>query len=111
MNRSVGMAYTPFTGYDENADLIFNDRPVGVGRNSARGAPWLTLGGRVGYTIPVGRGAGQRPYRLEIFLQGANWANRPNYIGYTGVMTSPFFHQPTAVMNPRIVRTGVNIFF
>lgn len=31
--------------------------------------------------------------------------------GYSGIMTSPFFMQPTGVQNPRKVDMGVNISF
>ena len=33
---SSGTPYTIQTGFDDNGDLIFNDRPAGVGRNTAR---------------------------------------------------------------------------
>jgi hypothetical protein len=47
--------YTVRTGFDDNGDLIFNDRPAGVGRNSARGAPQWSLNSSFTYTIPFGR--------------------------------------------------------
>src|SRR5918993_3095724 len=36
-NYNSANPYTIRTGYDDNADLIFNDRPVGVTRNTERG--------------------------------------------------------------------------
>ena len=36
VNASTGTPYTITTGRDDNGDLIFNDRPSGVGRNTAR---------------------------------------------------------------------------
>src|ERR1051326_6032131 len=38
-NASSASPYTILSGFDTNGDLIFNDRPAGVGRNSARGSP------------------------------------------------------------------------
>ena len=40
MSRSTAQAAAPYTirsGVDTNGDLIFNDRPAGVGRNTLRG--------------------------------------------------------------------------
>ena len=37
--------------------------------------------------------------------------NHNNYVGYSGVITSPFFGQPTNVMNPRKVELGVRFGF
>ena len=36
-NTASGNPYTIRTGFDENGDLIYNDRPDGVGRNTERG--------------------------------------------------------------------------
>jgi transcriptional regulator len=38
INGASAAPYTIRTGLDDNGDLVFNDRPAGVGRNSARGA-------------------------------------------------------------------------
>src|SRR5262249_7872092 len=38
-NLQAGNVYTIRTGLDDNGDLIFNDRPAGVERNTLRGAP------------------------------------------------------------------------
>ena len=34
LNASTGTPYTITTGHDDNGDLVFNDRPAGVGRNT-----------------------------------------------------------------------------
>jgi hypothetical protein len=39
--------YTIITGTDDNGDGVVNDRPAGVGRNSARGAPRYEMSVRV----------------------------------------------------------------
>jgi hypothetical protein len=50
-------------------------------------------------------------YRMQFFVNIQNVTNRPNYIGYSGVYTSPFFGQPTAVANPRKVDIGMSFQF
>ena len=38
MQVSSALPYNITTGVDDNGDTVFNDRPLGVERNSARGA-------------------------------------------------------------------------
>ena len=49
--------YTVTTGFDDNGDTIFTDRPAGVERNSERGDGVVDLGLRLSYRL----GFGQRP--------------------------------------------------
>jgi len=46
-----------------------------------------------------------------VYLSGQNLLNRANYVGYSGVATSPFFGQPTNVMNPRKLQAGLRFGF
>lgn len=46
--------YTITTGMDDNGDTVFNDRPAGVRRNSARGASQWNLNLRVSRTVNLG---------------------------------------------------------
>ena len=46
--------YNIITGYDDNGDTIPNDRPQGVGRNSARGAAHWDLSTRLGWSFSFG---------------------------------------------------------
>ena len=126
-----GTPYTITTGVDNNGDLIFNDRPAGVGRNTVR-TPWqLTWSSNLSYSIAFGTpaisriqergGGGDRGdrnagpttgrYRLVFTLQAQNLTNRANYVGFSGVMTSPFFEQATAVANPRKIDFGMSFRF
>lgn len=50
-----GAPYNITTGRDGNGDTVVNDRPIGVGRNSARGDSTFTLGGMLSYAIGFGR--------------------------------------------------------
>jgi Carboxypeptidase regulatory-like domain len=130
-----GTPYTITTGQDGNGDGVFNDRPSGVARNSARTAPQWDLGLRVSYAIGFGppasqaggqrvtvmmggggvqggfSGGGERRYRIEFYAAADNVTDHHNLIGYSGVETSPFFGQPTSVLNPRRIELGVRFAF
>ena len=47
----------------------------------------------------------------SFYVQAQNLTNHNNYAGYSGVMTSPFFGQPTLVLNPRKVDLGMQFQF
>ncbi|MBA3638069.1 MAG: hypothetical protein M3541_06025 [Acidobacteriota bacterium] len=49
--------------------------------------------------------------RVELFVSGTNLLNTVNHIGYSGVMTSRFFAQPTAAMAARRIDVGVRMGF
>lgn len=137
-----GSPYNITTGRDDNRDGLFNDRPAGVPRNSARTDAQWDLGGRLSYswgfgtrgqsggsggpgtaTVVMGGGGGgamaagfgggaaDKRFRIELYLSGQNLLNRANYVGYSGVITSPFYGQPTNVMNPRRLQMGVRFGF
>jgi hypothetical protein len=53
-NYSSALPYTITTGLDDNGDTVFNDRPAGVGRNSARGASQWTVNLRVNRSFGFG---------------------------------------------------------
>ncbi|MDP2053680.1 MAG: hypothetical protein Q8L75_08595, partial [Acidobacteriota bacterium] len=55
MQGSSALPYTITTGFDANGDTVFNDRPAGVSRNSARGKMTYDIGGRLSYSIGFGR--------------------------------------------------------
>jgi hypothetical protein len=135
-----GTPYNITTGLDNNRDGVFNDRPAGVGRNSALTAGQWDLGARVSYAIGFGEqsqasggsqrvtvviggpgggmptggfsgGADTKRYRIEFYAAAQNVTNHSNYTGYSGVVTSPFFGQPTTVLNPRKVELGMRFGF
>jgi Carboxypeptidase regulatory-like domain len=62
-------------------------------------------------SMPGGGGADSKRIRLEVFAGASNLLNVVNPIGYSGVMTSPFFMQPTAAMPARKIDFGVKIGF
>jgi hypothetical protein len=135
--------YNVTTGRDDNGDGVFNDRPAGVSRNSARGAENFEIGGRLSYGIgfgprraagaaggggqtvivttglggggamaaEFGGGAGDRRFRLDLYISGQNLLNRTNYTSFSGVLTPPLFGQPTSAGTPRRVQLGVRLGF
>jgi hypothetical protein len=136
VNTSSGAPYSIRTGRDENGDLVFNDRPAGVGRNTRRAATQWTINPVIGYTFAFGRnpttlppgiaviggGAGGAPtvqsfsqgnarYRLQVFLMAQNITNHANFVGYSGTLTSRFFGRPTAVAGTRKVDMGIQLSF
>jgi hypothetical protein len=108
-----GPLYTLTTGFDDNGDGFVSDRPVGVGLRSLRGAGQASASARIQYALPLGDagGSGQPRYRMNVFVNVQNLTNRQNLGGYSGVMTSPFFMQPTFASNPRRVDIGLGMTF
>ncbi|MEY2505546.1 MAG: hypothetical protein QOG27_1826 [Verrucomicrobiota bacterium] len=133
------LPYNVTTGFDSNGDSIINDRPVGVGRNSARGASRWEIGGRLSWgkdfgpeqlaaaggplvrMVRMGGGDGAaapslpgnstRRFRLELYAQVFNLLNHTNLGGFSGVQTSPFFGQATSAQAPRRMELGMRFNF
>jgi hypothetical protein len=129
------------TGYDSNRDTFFNDRPEGVARNSARGAGQVNLSMRLSWSrgfghrsspaglqtivrikldgsggmpdMPMGRppGAANAAVRLQLYAQATNVVNRTNPTAFVGVLTSPFFGQPSMALPPRRLEAGLRLGF
>jgi hypothetical protein len=133
---NAGSYYTIRTGFDDNGDLIFNDRPAGVGRNTERGTAQINGEMFLNYTIGFGRQTTTPPmggvmimerggamsatmmqmpaaprYRLNIGVIISNPTNRANYGGYNGVMTSKLFRQPTSASGVRTIRFNMGLSF
>jgi hypothetical protein len=54
-NYNSGNPYTIRTGTDDNGDLVFNDRPIGVARNTERAASQMNISANASYTLSLGR--------------------------------------------------------
>lgn len=121
-----GSPYTITTGLDDNGDGINNERPAGVGRNTARGTATknldltLTWGVGIGQRAPVegtaparGRGSNRtnNTFRVEVYARATNVLNLVNPQRFSGVMTSPFFGMATAAAAPRRVVIGTRVSF
>src|SRR4029078_12621276 len=53
-NAASAPPYTIRSGFDTNGDLVFNDRPDGVGRNSARAVGQWSMNGFFTYSWQFG---------------------------------------------------------
>jgi Carboxypeptidase regulatory-like domain/TonB dependent receptor len=132
------LPYNITTGFDNNGDTVINDRPFGVGRNSARGASRWEIGSRLSWgkdfgpeqqqtggpqirMVRIGGGDGAAPpsigmgatkkYRLEFYAQAFNLLNHANLGAFSGVQTSPFFGQATSAQSPRRIELGMRFNF
>ena len=134
-NASTGTPYSITTGRDDNGDLVYNDRPAGIGRNTQWTPRQWTVNGNFFYTLAIGKKTVQTPggitgitirngvvdvttggaapprYRIGISANVQNLTNHTNYTGYSGTMTSPFFLQPQNVLNTRKVDVSLNFSF
>jgi hypothetical protein len=135
LNGSSAPPLTIRTGFDDNGDLVFNDRPAGVSRNSARtrgqfnsnanfsyaftlGKKQVTTGGGVqisggpaGLTVNPTGTQSQPRYRLNIAVNIQNLFNQPVYSGFSGAMNSEFFLQPTRADGVRRITVNANVSF
>jgi hypothetical protein len=135
-----GAAYNITTGRDDNNDGVINDRPAGVGRNSARGEGYWNLSSmritrQIGFGPRPGGAGGGRPlnaaaqgprgggnaggfnnnnsrYSVEFFINAQNPLNRVIPVAYGGNQSSSqFFQKVTAVQNARRVNLGLSLRF
>ena len=130
--------YDITTGRDDNGDTVSNDRPAGVTRNTGLGRAQVDLGLRLSWGLAFGGaapppagpqvrivrgdsadplsgmggvdGAGKR-YAIELYGQAYNALNHFNALNFSGVVTSPFFGQPTSAAPPRRVEIGARLNF
>jgi len=139
LRAQSGSPYNITTGFDNNGDGLFNDRPAGISRNAARGGWQVDLGGRLSYAIGFGKpraqtgpggqqiaitmgsgggmaagfggGAADKRVRIEFYASGQNLLNRVNYTAYSFVQTSPFYGRAIAAAQPRKFQVGVRVGF
>jgi hypothetical protein len=130
MRAQSAAPYNITTGLDENRDGQTNERPAGVGRNSARGDSTVNLDMGIVWERSVGRrtplnaqrGGGGRDgggnarapegmFRFEIFVRASNVLNLVNPQNFSGVSTSPFFGRATSAAAPRRLVLGMRAFF
>jgi len=103
---ATGVPFNVLAGSDLNFDTNNNDRPSGVGRNSARQPSTATVDLRVSRLFRIGT------QRLEAILEGFNLFNRTNILALnntygTGLLPAPTFGQPTLAGDPRQIQLGL----
>lgn len=91
---------------DRNGDTNFNDRPVGVGRNTGEGFDFQSLDLRLSRTFALTRGMS-----LETSVDIFNILNRANYQVPNNIFGAPTFSKPTAVNDPRQLQLGLRLLF
>lgn len=138
VNATSALPYNITTGFDNNGDTVFNDRPAGFGRNSARGKARWEIGSRLSWgtnfgpeqtqaggvqmkmvrmggggeaSAPSIGGGGTKRFRLEFYAQVFNILNHTNLVNFSGVQTSPFFGQATSAQGPRRMELGTRFNF
>jgi hypothetical protein len=99
------LPYTITTGKDDNGDGVFNDRPDGIPRNSARGTALFQL------DIRLLKRFGNGSRHLEVLAEAFNVTNRTNWTAYDGKQNSATFGRPTDAAPPRQVQVGARIAF
>ncbi|HWK09484.1 MAG TPA: hypothetical protein VNR64_05505, partial [Vicinamibacterales bacterium] len=134
VNAATAPPYTIRTGLDTNGDLVFTDRPQGVGRNSERGSGQWTVNGNFSYgwtfgkpveraggisirsdagglTASQGAASTQGRYRLSLNANVQNLTNHHNLIGYISSLRSDKFGQPSSFQGTRKIDFGLNLSF
>lgn len=108
---SSALPFNIVTGGDRNFDTNFNDRPVGVGRNTGRGFDFASLDLRVSKRYRVTERLG-----VEVIAESFNTLNRSNYqvpnnnFG-SGALPPESFRRPTAAADPRQIQFGLRLDF
>jgi hypothetical protein len=105
------LPFNVLLGTDRNFDTNFNDRPVGVGRNTGHGFDFASLELRVSRRFRLTERAD-----LQLLAEGFNVLNRanfgvPNNTFGSGVRPLPSFGQPTAAFDPRQFQFGMKVSF
>ena len=133
LNTSQRHALHDRTGRDDNGDLVFNDRPAGVGRNtradaravdstrssstsSRSGSARLGPGGITGITVRQRRASvqtgGPAPPRYRIRIRAAqNLTNHVNYTGYSGNADVAVLRAAADGWDARKIDVGINFSF
>jgi Carboxypeptidase regulatory-like domain len=118
-DRPAGVARNSLTGhafFDVAARVTyafgFGEKPPSTGA----GGPQMIMirgGGGAGDLLGAigGGGAENKRIRLELFASASNLLNNVNPMGDSGVMTSPFFGQPTGAAAARKIDLGLKIGF
>ena len=110
------LPFNVVTGADNNSDTTVNDRPAGVGRNSARMPCFNDLSQACGvatFDMRVSRAISfSATNRVELILEGFNLFNRANVVNVNntignGAAPAATFKQVTAVGDMRQLQLGV----
>lgn len=129
------LPYTITTGLDDNGDTNFNDRPLGVERNTERGTWRKQIDADLGYTFSFinrnGKGSNssfaivttsddspgafdfdpEKRFSIRLFVTAKNLLNNTNFTNFVGVETSPFYRQAISAERSRKIVFGMRFNF
>lgn len=98
--------YNITTGRDDNRDGVNNDRPAGVGFNSARGDSFFTFDLRTSKKFSIRDRA-----NIEVLWEMFNVSNAVNFVTYQGNQLSSTFGKPRAALDPFQAQLGFKFSF
>jgi len=114
-----GAPFNILTGADTNGDLVANDRPAGVARNSGEGPAFAQLDLRLTVVFRAPRPPSQDPEslkreqvdNLELTVDLFNALDHVNASNYVGVITSPLFGRANSARMPRTAQLSLRYRF
>lgn len=103
------LPFNVLLGSDRNLDTNFNDRPVGVGRNTGEGFDFASLDLRLSRKFAV-----TEKFKIEAIAESFNLFNRsnlsiPNNTFGPGPLPRPTFGVATAAFDPRQIQFGLRL--
>ena len=111
---SSGIPFNITTGSDTGDDsdnVVANDRPAGVPRNSGSGPMYSAVDIRLSKKIVLGAKKEHGTRYLELRADAFNALNQVNAINYVGVVTSPLFGRANSSLPARQVQLSVKASF
>lgn len=106
------LPYSVLLNFDRNNDTALNDRPVGIGRNTARGFNYSSFDVRLSRTLTL-----SERLRLQVMAESFNTFNRTNravpnnVVGASLAAPSASFGRETAAFDPRQIQIGLRLSF
>jgi hypothetical protein len=117
LTLASGVPFDITTGFDDNADRVVNDRPIGVRRNSGRAPGFAQLDLRLSKLLHVplffnDEDKDKGEFRnLELNLDVFNVLNRNNLTDVVGELSSPLFGKPNASLQARTIQLSLRFNF
>ncbi len=107
LSWSSGNTYSITTGFDDNGDGVFNDRPPEELRNGHRGPYRHNLSFNISKAFPIGSDG----MNVNVFANMDNAFNRLNLNTPISNLSSSRFGEYVSASNPRSIRAGIRFSF
>ena len=111
LQAESGRPYSMITGRDDNHDGLALDRPSGVRRNSLEGPGYVGLDLRLSKDFVLDASRKEKSPKITTAIDAFNVANRVNYSGYIGNLSSPFFGRAIASRPARRLQLSMRFAF